>query len=206
MRIVFDGTALRPRRTGVGYYAEHLLHRGAAGRLERVAPRCGVELRDREAAREEMERAVARRLQPYFVASFFLEAFKRLGGRCYEREPYRYEITHVPIAIRNRSMFRSSRTPILQRYERIVFEKERILVPGKSQATLICPGHPLLDATIDLLLEQHRDLPPQGTILVDPTDMGQAARVLFYLEHTIQDASTDVTGQRGLGCWRRKVP
>ncbi len=146
--------------------------------------------------REEMERAIARRLQPHFVASFFLEAFKRLGGRCYEREPHRYEITHVPITIRNRSVFRSSRTPILQRYERIVFEKERILVPSKPQATLICPGHPLLDATIDLLLEQHRDLLSQGTILVDPTDMGQAARVLFYLEHTIQDASTDVTGKR----------
>jgi len=25
MRIAFDGTALRPGRTGVGYYAEHLL-------------------------------------------------------------------------------------------------------------------------------------------------------------------------------------
>ena len=26
MRIAFDGTALRPFRTGVGYYTEHLLH------------------------------------------------------------------------------------------------------------------------------------------------------------------------------------
>src|SRR6476661_9877081 len=26
MRIAFDGTALRPGRTGVGYYSEHLLH------------------------------------------------------------------------------------------------------------------------------------------------------------------------------------
>ena len=26
MRIAFDGTALRPGRTGVGYYTEHLLH------------------------------------------------------------------------------------------------------------------------------------------------------------------------------------
>src|SRR5947209_20368338 len=34
--------------------------------------------------REEMERAIARRLQPHFVASFFLEAFKGLGGRCFE--------------------------------------------------------------------------------------------------------------------------
>jgi hypothetical protein len=26
MRIAFDGTPLRPGRTGVGYYTEHLLH------------------------------------------------------------------------------------------------------------------------------------------------------------------------------------
>ena len=30
--------------------------------------------------REEMERAEARRLQPHYIDSFFLEAFKGLGG------------------------------------------------------------------------------------------------------------------------------
>ncbi len=146
--------------------------------------------------REEMERAAARRLQPHFIAAFFLEALKRLGGKYYEREPQRYEITHVPQAIRNRSPRGNSRAAILRQYERIVFEKERIIVPGKPPATLICPGHPLLDVTIDLVLEQHRDLLKEGTILVDPTGRGEEVRVLFYLEHTIQDASTDSTGKR----------
>src|SRR5689334_9445988 len=31
MRIAFDGSALRPNRTGVGYYAEHLLRHLALG-------------------------------------------------------------------------------------------------------------------------------------------------------------------------------
>ncbi len=146
--------------------------------------------------REEMERAAARRLQPHFIAAFFLEALKRLGGKYYEREPQRFEITHVPQAIRNRSPRGNSRAAILRQYERIVFEKERIFVPGKPPATLICPGHPLLDVTIDLVLEQHRDLLKEGTILVDPTGGGEEVRVLFYLEHTIQDASTDSTGKR----------
>jgi hypothetical protein len=30
--------------------------------------------------REDMERADARRLQPHYIESFFLEAFQRLGG------------------------------------------------------------------------------------------------------------------------------
>jgi len=49
--------------------------------------------------REDMERAEARRLQPHFIASFFLEAFSMLGGSIQEREPKRYEIRHVPAVI-----------------------------------------------------------------------------------------------------------
>ena len=51
--------------------------------------------------REEMERAEARRLQPHHIASFFLEAFKYLGGTIRQREPKRYQISHVPAVIRN---------------------------------------------------------------------------------------------------------
>jgi hypothetical protein len=67
----------------------------------------------------------------------------------------------------------------LRSYERIVFEKELINVPGMPPATLICPGHPLLDVTIDLILEQHRDMLKQGTMLVDPNDSSEDVRVLF---------------------------
>jgi len=146
--------------------------------------------------REEMERATARRLQPHFIATFFLEALKRFGGKWYEREPRRYEITHVPPLIRNRSPRGDTRAAIARQYERVVFEKERLTIPGKPQAALICPGHPLLDVTLDVVLEQYRDLLKQGAMLVDPGDLGEAMRVLFYLEHTIQDASTDSTGKR----------
>ncbi len=146
--------------------------------------------------REEMERAQARRLQPHYIASFFLEAFRRLGGSVYEREPQRYEITNVPAAIRQRVSRHDSRAVILRRYERVVFEKERVHVAGKPPAALIAPGHPLLDATLDLVLEQQRDLLKEGAILVDPTDASEHMRVLFSLEETIQDASHDSAGKR----------
>lgn len=51
---------------------------------------------DVERIREEMELAEARRLQPHFIRSFFIEAFTRLGGRIVAREPGRFEIKHVP--------------------------------------------------------------------------------------------------------------
>ena len=137
--------------------------------------------------RDEMERAETRRLQPHFIASFFREAFKHLGGTLREREPKRYEIRNVPAIIRNRDISISSGEPILQRYERITFEKDKIRVQGKPTAAFVFPGHPLLDATLDLILERHRNLLKQGAILVDPHEQSDDVRVLFYLEHAIQD-------------------
>ena len=52
--------------------------------------------------REDMERAEAKRLQPHYIESFFLEAFQQLGGSAKQREQRRYEVTHVPAPVRNR--------------------------------------------------------------------------------------------------------
>ena len=146
--------------------------------------------------REDMERAEARRLQPHFIASFFLEAFRSLGGNVREREPRRYELTHVPAVIRNRDRLIGTADPVLSRYERITFHKDQITVPGKPLAAFVCPGHPLLDATIDLIRERYRDLLKRGAVLVDPNEADQNPRALFYIEHSIQDARTDHGGNR----------
>ena len=146
--------------------------------------------------REEMERAEARRLQPHYIESFFLEAFKRLGGTVRQREPRRYEITHVPAPVRNRDRQIGVGDPVLARYERITFEKDLIAPQGQPLAAFVCPGHPLLDAALDLTLERHRDLLKRGTVLVDERDLGTSPRVLFTLEHAIQDASLLPSGER----------
>jgi SNF2 family DNA or RNA helicase len=146
--------------------------------------------------REDMERAEARRLQPHYIESFFLEAFHRLGGTAKQREPRRYEVTHVPAPVRNRDRLIGIGEPVLPRYERIAFEKTLIAPQGQSLAAFVCPGHPLLDAAIDLTLERHRDLLRRGSVLVDERDSSDEPRVLFYLDHAIQDASSTRTGER----------
>ncbi|MEX2120795.1 MAG: helicase-related protein [Pirellulales bacterium] len=146
--------------------------------------------------REDMERAEARRLQPHFIASFFIEAFRLLGGTIHEREAKRYEIKHVPAAIRGRDRQIGRGEPVMPRYERVTFEKSLISVPGKPLAAFVCPGHPLLDATIDLVVERYRDLLKQGAVLVDEADLGQEPRALVYLEHSIQDARLERGGVR----------
>ena len=147
--------------------------------------------------REDMERAAARRLQPFYIQSFFLEAFQHLGGTIREREPGRYQITHVPAAIRNRDRLIGTGAPVLKQYERVCFDKPLISVQGKPLAAFVCPGHPLLDATIDLVLERHRDILKRGGVLIDPTDPGTEVRALFYLQQSIHDARpARISGQR----------
>ena len=146
--------------------------------------------------REDMERAEARRLQPHYVESFFREAFQNLGGAVRQREPRRYEITHVPAPVRSRDRLIGIGEPVLPRYERIAFDKSLVAPPGQALAAFVCPGHPLLDAVIDLTLERHRDLLKRGAVLVDDRDAGAAPRVLFYLEHAIQDAGLTRSGER----------
>ena len=111
---LLEGAAARPRRDG------------RQPRVQRV--------------RGEMERAEARRLQPHYIESFFREAFRQLGGSARQREPRRYQVSHVPAPIRNRDRLIGTSEPVLPRYERIVFEKPLVAPPGQPLAAFVCPS------------------------------------------------------------------
>jgi hypothetical protein len=156
------------------------------------------------AVKEQMEIAEARRLQPFFVRSFFAKAFEEVGGSMYPREPGRFEITHVPALIRERDRQITGRnrrelTPVLKRYERVCFTKEAVRPldrPGLAFAQMIHPGHPLMLAVSDLVLEQHSNLMRQGAILVDPTDDATDASLLFLITHEIKSGDSTVLSKR----------
>jgi len=147
------------------------------------------------AVKEEMEKAEARKLQPYFIRSFFNQAFQQLGGNLHPRESGRYEITHVPAPIRERDRQISGRDirntdPVLRRYERVCFEKQYVRLMdrvGAPMASLIHPGHPLMQSVTDLMLEQHRNKLKQGAVLVDPADMGVEPKVMFIVDHSVKE-------------------
>ncbi len=146
--------------------------------------------------REEMERAEAHRLQPFYIAAFFMEAFRYLGGQIREKEEGRWEITRVPYEIRNRDMLIGFGEPVLTRYERVCFEKKYCTVPGLPNAALLCPGHPLLEAVSDLIREKFYDVGKRGAVLIDENDPGTEPRLLFYVEDTIRDGTVLKDGSR----------
>ena len=146
-----------------------------------------------EELRLDMERAEALRLQPHHVQSFFVEAFQHLGGHLKRREDGRWEVSHVPVRIRERDRQIGSGAPIQKQYERICFEKSKI--NQQPVAAFICPGHPLLDAVISLIREQYEQIMRQGAIMVDETDQGDGLSAVFLLEHTVQDGRTTSAGK-----------
>jgi superfamily II DNA or RNA helicase len=163
---------------------------------ERALTHDVLDASDVQEIREEMERVEAHKLQPHFIEEFFLEAFKNLGGRLRPREKGRYEITSVPYALRNRDMQIGYGQPILNRYERICFDKCYCNVQGQPTAELVCPGHPLLEATIDLIRERNVDVMKRGAVFIDDNDFGTDARLLFYIEDAVHDGTTISDGSK----------
>ena len=146
--------------------------------------------------KEDMERMEARKLEPHFIEAFFLEAMRSLGGSVVEREPGRYEVLDVPFCVRSRDMHVGNAEPVLRSYERICFQKERCAKVEGIPADLVCPGHPLLDAVVAVVLDQGRSTMARGSILVDDDPTCDVPRLLFYVESAIQDGTLTASGTR----------
>lgn len=146
--------------------------------------------------KEDMERAEARKLEPHFIESFFLAAMARLGGSVKQREGGRYEVTNVPYAVRNKGAQIGAAAPVLQRYERICFTRELRTLQGEPEAELVCPGHPLLDSIVALLIERDSAVLKKGTVFVDDNDFGIDPRLLLYVEDSVQDGTVLPNGRR----------
>jgi hypothetical protein len=99
----------------------------------------------------------------------------------------------VPGVLKERDRLIGRGDPVLDRYARVTFAKT--LIAGQPQAELLAPGHPLLDAVVDLVLERFQPLLGQGAVLVDETDDGMEPRLLVYLEHAIRDGRTGRKGE-----------
>ena len=203
-RVYFEGKPLRELLIEAIRYGEQPAVRGRLNQVvdnafdhdylrslweEKALARDTMDTTRLHRVREDMERAEARRLQPHYIESFFLEAFQSLGGSVGEREPRRYAVSRVPAVIRNRNRI------VPPRYDRIVFEKALKAPQDQPPAAFVCPGHPLLDATAALVLERNRDLLRRGAVLVDENDQSASTRVLFYLDHSVRNATMTRSGE-----------
>jgi hypothetical protein len=136
-----------------------------------------------------MDEARARRLQPHYIEGAFKAAFGRAGGRLPRRESGRYEVTNVPVRVRE-----FATGPVATRYERVTFDTEHVELDGQPRADLLAPGHPLHDAVADLTIEQLRPALERGTVLVSPK-VG-TPRLLVGVREEIADATETTVAER----------
>lgn len=145
-----------------------------------------------EEIRARMERARERKLQPGYIAAFFLPAFERLGGRIRKREAGRYEITRVPSRVINTARRLNRWAPVADQYERVTFEPKRIRLEGPPVAALLAPGHPLLQAVIELTVEELGAVLKRGAVFVDRRDkQAQHPALLYTVEQRIENTASD---------------
>ena len=145
---------------------------------------------DLDEVRARMEKARERRLQPGYIAAFFLSAFERLGGQVRKREKGRYEITRVPTRVIDIARRLNRWAPVADQYERITFELHLTHPEGQPPATLIAPGQPLLHAVIEATIEDLGAALRHGTVLVDRRSQQAEVPALMY---TVEQRITNST-------------
>lgn len=148
--------------------------------------------------KEAMEKAEAKKLQPFYLRRFVMDSLTKFGGELKERELGRYEIKHVPAGVRRKHAVEGGRKPVLERYERVTFDRHLLRILHKPTADLVHPAHPLMSALIDLVLEGEERSLHAGTVLVDPADPGTTPRLMFMLDHGVREgtAMTRVVSRR----------
>ena len=143
--------------------------------------------------RRDMDRAKLRKLQPYHVRAFFLQALRRFGGSARPRERGRFEITRVPALLRSDPGAGSN---VHVRYERIAFDTRDLRPPELKEAELISPSHPLTRSLVESVTDRYGQALTEGVVLADPHDRTGATRVLYCLEHKVANGMGEIVSKR----------
>jgi hypothetical protein len=101
-------------------------------------------------------------------------------------------IPHIPYEIRKTSYsFKIKFGEVYKSYDKFSFIKEKAY---KEQAEFIAPGHPLLEAVVEKVLERYREELEKGAIFIDPS--GNMEGLIWFLECEIKDGSGQIAGKR----------
>ena len=141
-----------------------------------------------------MERAAARRLQPYHIRSFFEIAFAEAGGVMRARERGRFEVTRVPPALRDRDRLIGRADPGAAPLPADLLRQGAHPGPAASRTGRAgSPAPRLPDRSDPGALPGPVD--PGNALLVDEGNRHDEPRVLVALRHAIRDGRTTRQGK-----------
>jgi hypothetical protein len=103
----------------------------------------------------------------------------------------------VPAALRQHDPHAPARVPVATRYDRVAFEIDHLRGHGLVTADLLAPGHPLLDAVIDAVIERYGEALARGAVLVDPkAALDDAERLLVAVLEEVSDGTGTSVARR----------
>lgn len=139
------------------------------------------------------------RLIPEYIEAFFERACKFLGVNAQRRknEPKLWRVESVPYFLRKPTEdFQSLFGEVQDSYLRLAFDKE---TAKRSNADFVAPGHPLLEAIIEVVLQRSKDDLLRGAAFHSPT--GKEG-FLWFLEGEIRDGNGQIAGKKLIALWQ----
>ncbi len=139
----------------------------------------------------ELRDSKERRLTPEFVERFFVDAFKRLGGRLLAGAELDWKLDHVPADIRK--VVRAYQTGEFGQEQRLItFRKERL--KKDPPAEFVAPDHPLFDAVLNRMLADGRPALARGSVFIDKE--ARAAYLVWLLEAAVVNGEGETVHKR----------
>ena len=153
---------------------------------------------DYSSLKKESLLAEENRLVPEYVEDFFLRAFKRFNGkidRISEGDPGVFRIPYVPYELRRWSddvNFKMTFGTIFKSYDRITFDKQ--YARHHSGVNFVAPGHPLLEAINQQILQKYTNNSSEISLFGDPE--GHRKGILWFVEGEVVDGTGEPAGKR----------
>ncbi len=136
---------------------------------------------------DEVSRQEPSRLHPHFVHSFLRQALNHFGVSFRGLGKGRYQISHVPLSIRQ---FAPEGQVLAERFRRLYFEARHIEIANEPDAELLNATHPLVHAVSERMLENSSQL-RRGALLVDETGSIDEPMVVFTVRLAISNGKNE---------------
>ncbi|MEM3697682.1 MAG: helicase-related protein [Candidatus Bathyarchaeia archaeon] len=132
------------------------------------------------------------RLIPEYIERFFIKAAEKLGLNVEMRTDGFWRVQSVPYELRNQTFeFKTKFGEVFREYNKFSFDKEKAF---KERAEFVAPGHPLLEAVVEKVLQNFSKDLDRGAVFLDPS--GSMDGFIWFLEVIISDGMGSIAGKR----------
>jgi len=148
-------------------------------------------------SREKARLSEENKLIPEYLENFFVRAFEAIAGKgkVQRRGDGFLSIKWVPAEIKDVPYeFRMRYGIVDDRYPRFTFNKDLLEEEETETADFVAPGHPLMEAVVEKVLQKYGPELRSGTLFEDPD--GRLDGLIWFLEGSVTDGTGGLVGKK----------